>query len=246
MLELKNVTFTVDTELGKKTIIDNISLKIDEKFVAFTGPNGGGKSTLAKLIMGLYKPTSGKIYFDGQDITEMSITDRAKLGLGYAFQAPVKFKGITVSDLISIASGRKLNVTEICSYLSQVGLCAREYVNREVNNELSGGELKRIEIATAMAKSPKLTLFDEPEAGIDLWSFNNLISVFEKLEEKTKGSILIISHQERILDMAQRIIVITNGKITNDGTKDEVLPGLLSQNICKTLADKMWGALWLN
>ncbi len=239
MLELKNVTFTVDTDLGKKTIIDNISLKIDEKFVAFTGPNGGGKSTLAKLIMGLYKPTSGKIYFDGTDITDMSITDRAKLGLGYAFQAPVKFKGITVSDLISIASGRKLNVTEICSYLSQVGLCAREYVNREVNNELSGGELKRIEIATAMAKSPKLTLFDEPEAGIDLWSFNNLISVFEKLEEQTNGSILIISHQERILNMAQRVIVITAGKISQDGKKEDILPGLLSANVCKTLADKM-------
>ena len=239
MLELKNVTFTVDTDLGKKTIIDNISLKIDEKFVAFTGPNGGGKSTLAKLIMGLYKPTSGKIYFDGQDITDMSITDRAKLGLGYAFQAPVKFKGITVSDLISIASGRKLNVTEICSYLSQVGLCAREYVNREVNNELSGGELKRIEIATAMAKSPKLTLFDEPEAGIDLWSFNNLISVFEKLEEQTNGSILIISHQERILNMAQRVIVITAGKVTQDGKKEDILPGLLSTNVCKTLADNM-------
>ena len=239
MLELKNVTFTVDTELGKKTIIDNISLKIDEKFVAFTGPNGGGKSTLAKLIMGLYKPTSGKIYFDGTDITDMSITDRAKLGLGYAFQAPVKFKGITVSDLISIASGRKLNITEICSYLSQVGLCAREYVNREVNNELSGGELKRIEIATAMAKSPKLTLFDEPEAGIDLWSFNNLISVFEKLEEQTNGSILIISHQERILNMAQRVIVITSGKVSQDGPKDEILPGLLSTNVCKTLADNM-------
>jgi len=239
MLELKNVTFTVDTDSGKKTIIDNISLKIDEKFVAFTGPNGGGKSTLAKLIMGLYKPTSGKIYFDGTDITNMSITDRAKLGLGYAFQAPVKFKGITVSDLISIASGRKLNITEICSYLSQVGLCAREYVNREVNNELSGGELKRIEIATAMAKSPKLTLFDEPEAGIDLWSFNNLISVFEKLEEQTNGSILIISHQERILNMAQRVIVITAGKISQDGKKEDILPGLLSANVCKTLADKM-------
>ena len=239
MLELKNVTFTVDTDSGKKTIIDNISLKIDEKFVAFTGPNGGGKSTLAKLIMGLYKPTSGKIYFDGTDITNMSITDRAKLGLGYAFQAPVKFKGITVSDLISIASGRKLNITEICSYLSQVGLCAREYVNREVNNELSGGELKRIEIATAMAKSPKLTLFDEPEAGIDLWSFNNLISVFEKLEEQTNGSILIISHQERILNMAQRVIVITAGKISQDGKKEDILPGLLSANVCKTLADNM-------
>ena len=192
MLELKNVSFSVNTEFGKKTIIDNISLQIDEKFVAFTGPNGGGKSTLAKIIMGLYKPTSGKIFFDGVDITNMSITERSKLGIGYAFQTPVKFKGITVSDLISIASGKKLNITEICSYLSQVGLCAREYVNRGVNGELSGGELKRIEIATAMAKSPKLTLFDEPEAGIDLWSFNNLISVFEKLEEQTNGSILII------------------------------------------------------
>lgn len=239
MLELKNVTFAVQTEFGEKKIIDNISLKIDEKFVAFTGPNGGGKSTLAKLIMGLYKPTSGKIFFNGQDITDMSITDRSKLGIGYAFQAPVKFKGITVRDLISIASGRKLNVTEICSYLSQVGLCAREYVDREVNNELSGGELKRIEIATAMAKSPKLTLFDEPEAGIDLWSFNNLISVFEKLEEQTNGSILIISHQERILNMAQRVIVITSGKVSQDGPKDEILPGLLSTNVCKTLADNM-------
>ena len=239
MLELKNVTFAVQTEFGEKKIIDNISLKIDEKFVAFTGPNGGGKSTLAKLIMGLYKPTSGKIFFNGTDITDMSITDRSKLGIGYAFQAPVKFKGITVRDLISIASGKKLNVTEICSYLSQVGLCAREYVDREVNNELSGGELKRIEIATAMAKSPKLTLFDEPEAGIDLWSFNNLISVFEKLEEQTNGSILIISHQERILNMAQRVIVITAGKITQDGKKEDILPGLLSTNVCKTLADKM-------
>ena len=239
MLELKNVTFAVQTEFGEKKIIDNISLKIDEKFVAFTGPNGGGKSTLAKLIMGLYKPTSGKIFFNGTDITDMSITDRSKLGIGYAFQAPVKFKGITVRDLISIASGRKLNVTEICSYLSQVGLCAREYVDREVNNELSGGELKRIEIATAMAKSPKLTLFDEPEAGIDLWSFNNLISVFEKLEEHTNGSILIISHQERILNMAQRVIVITSGKVSQDGPKDEILPGLLSTNVCKTLADNM-------
>lgn len=239
MLELKNVSFSVKTESGVKTIIDNISLKIDEKFVAFTGPNGGGKSTLAKIIMGLYKPTSGKIFFDGVDITNMSITERSKLGIGYAFQTPVKFKGITVSDLISVASGKKLNITEICSYLSQVGLCAREYVNREVNGELSGGELKRIEIATAMAKSPKLTLFDEPEAGIDLWSFNNLISVFEKLEEQTNGSILIISHQERILNMAQRVIVITNGKISQDGPKEEILPGLLSTNICKTLADKM-------
>ena len=239
MLELKNVSFEVNTDQGKKTIIDNISLTIKEKFVAFTGHNGGGKSTLAKLVMGLYQPTSGQILFDGVDITNMSITDRANLGIGYAFQSPVKFKGITVSDLVSLASGKRLNVSEICGYLSEVGLCARDYVDREVNSELSGGELKRIEIACAMARSAKLTLFDEPEAGIDLWSFNSLISVFEKLEKQTNGSIIIISHQERILNMVERIIVVTNGKIDRDGAKEEILPNLLYSNVCKTLTDKM-------
>ena len=239
MLELKNVSFKVPTENGTKTVIDNVSLKIDERFVAFTGPNGGGKSTLAKLIAGIYLPTEGKIYFDGKDITNLSITDRAKMGISYAFQQPVRFKGITVRDLIALASGKELNISEVCSYLSEVGLCARDYVNREVNESLSGGELKRIEIAMAMARSTALTLFDEPEAGIDLWSFNNLITVFEKMCDKINGSILIISHQERILNIADRVIVISGGKITGDGKKDDILPGLLTSSTCSVLTDKI-------
>ena len=239
MLELKNVSFKVPTENGTKTVIDNVSLKIDERFVAFTGPNGGGKSTLAKLIAGIYLPTEGKIYFDGKDITNLSITDRAKMGISYAFQQPVRFKGITVRDLIALASGKELNISEVCSYLSEVGLCARDYVNREVNESLSGGELKRIEIAMAMARSTALTLFDEPEAGIDLWSFNNLIAVFEKMCDKINGSILIISHQERILNIADRVIVISGGKITGDGKKDDILPGLLTSSTCSVLTDKI-------
>lgn len=239
MLELKNVSFKVPTENGSKTVIDNVSLKIDERFVAFTGPNGGGKSTLAKLIAGIYLPTEGKIYFDGKDITNLSITDRAKMGISYAFQQPVRFKGITVRDLIALASGKDLNISEVCAYLSEVGLCARDYVNREVNESLSGGELKRIEIAMAMARSTALTLFDEPEAGIDLWSFNNLIAVFEKMCDKINGSILIISHQERILNIADRVIVISGGKITGDGKKDDILPGLLTSSTCSVLTDKI-------
>ena len=198
MLELKNVSFVSTQGKETKEIINDISLKLDERFVVITGPNGGGKSTLTKLIMGLYKPTSGQILFNGEDITNMSITDRAKLGIGYAFQQPVKFKGLTVGDLIRIASGKDLSVGESCSYLSEVGLCAREYVDREINTSLSGGELKRIEIAISLARGSKLSIFDEPEAGIDLWSFNNLIAVFEKMYEKTNGTILIISHQEKI------------------------------------------------
>ncbi len=239
MLELKNVSFKVQTESGTKAVIDNVSLKIDERFVAFTGPNGGGKSTLAKLIAGIYLPTEGNIYFNGKDITNLSITERAKMGISYAFQQPVRFKGITVRDLIALASGKELNVSEVCAYLSEVGLCARDYVNREVNESLSGGELKRIEIAMAMARSTALTLFDEPEAGIDLWSFNNLITVFEKMCDKINGSILIISHQERILNIADRVIVISGGKITGDGKKDDILPGLLTSSTCSVLTDKM-------
>ncbi len=239
MLELKNVSFKVPTENGTKTVIDNVSLKIDERFVAFTGPNGGGKSTLAKLIAGIYLPTEGSIYFNGKDITNLSITERAKMGISYAFQQPVRFKGITVRDLVALASGRNLNISEVCAYLSEVGLCARDYVNREVNESLSGGELKRIEIAMAMARSTELTLFDEPEAGIDLWSFNNLITVFEKMCDKINGSILIISHQERILNIAGRVIVISGGKITGDGKKDDILPGLLTSSTCSVLTDKM-------
>ena len=238
MLELTNITFTAENEDGKKEIIKDVSLKIDEKFVAFTGPNGGGKSTLAKIIMGIIKPTEGQILFNGEDITNLSISERANKGLSFAFQQPVRFKGITVADLINIASGKKLKVTDICAYLSEVGLCAREYVNREINGSLSGGELKRIEIAITMARGSTFTIFDEPEAGIDLWSFNSLIKVFERLVKKTQGTILIISHQERILNIADRIIIIANGQIKSDGTKEEILPEILSQATCSALSDK--------
>lgn len=239
MLELKNVSFVSTQGKETKEIINDISLKLDERFVVITGPNGGGKSTLTKLIMGLYKPTSGQILFNGEDITNMSVTDRAKLGIGYAFQQPVKFKGLTVGDLIKIASGKDLSVGECCSYLSEVGLCAREYVDREINTSLSGGELKRIEIAISLARGSKLSIFDEPEAGIDLWSFNNLIAVFEKMHEKINGTILIISHQERILNIADRIIVLEKGKVKYDGGKEKVMPELFAKPTCKALEDKV-------
>ncbi len=240
MLELKNISFVAENGNERKEILKDISLKLNEKFIAFTGPNGGGKSTLAKIIMGVLKPTGGKIYLDGVDITDMSVTDRAKNGISFAFQQPVKFKGITVTDLIEIASGKKLSVSEICKYLSEVGLCARDYVNREVNGSLSGGELKRIEIAVTLARGSKFTIFDEPEAGIDLWSFNSLISVFEKLAEDHSESILIISHQERILNIADRIIVIADGKVAKDGLKEEVLPNILSaSSACAILENKV-------
>lgn len=239
MLELKNVSYAVENENGTKQILKNINLTLNERFVAFTGPNGGGKSTLAKIIAGIYQPTEGKIYFDGEDITDMSITDRAKLGISYAFQQPVRFKGITVRDLINIAAGKNLKISDACAYLSEVGMCARDYIDREVNASLSGGELKRIEIATILARGTKLSVFDEPEAGIDLWSFGSLIKVFEKMHEKTQGSILIISHQERILNIADRIVVIANGHIQDEGKKDEILPQLLRSETCKTLTDKL-------
>lgn len=240
MLELKNVSFSAENDNGSKDIIKNVSLTIDEGFVALTGPNGGGKSTLAKLIAGIYLPTSGQILFNGEDITNASITERAKMGVSYAFQQPVRFKGITVKDLVTLASGKNLSVADVCKYLSEVGLCAREYVDREVNASLSGGELKRIEIAMAMARGTELTVFDEPEAGIDLWSFSNLITVFEKMHEKINGTILIISHQERILNIADRIIVIADGKIREDGKKDDILPSLLSTSAaCSVLTEKL-------
>ena len=239
MLELRNICYSAENDAVKKDIIKNVSLKLDEKFIAFTGPNGGGKSTLAKIIMGIIKPTSGRIIFDGKDVTDLSVTDRAKAGIAFAFQQPVKFKGITVTDLIEIASGKKLSVSEICGYLSEVGLCAREYVDREINASLSGGELKRIEIAVTLARKSKFTIFDEPEAGIDLWSFNSLIRVFENLAAKTAESLLIISHQERILSIADRIIVISDGEVTKDGKGSDVLPGILSaSSTCNVLKDK--------
>ena len=240
MLELQNVTYRVKDELGEKTILNNVNLKLDEHFVAFTGPNGGGKSTLAKVIAGIVKPTEGKIFLDGVDITDLSVTERAKLGVSYAFQQPVRFKGITVRDLLSIAAGKQAKVADACAYLSEVGLCARDYIDREINGSLSGGELKRIEIATILARGTKLSVFDEPEAGIDLWSFGNLINVFEKMREKIQGNILIISHQERILKIADKIVLIANGEIKKVGAKEEVLPELLgSQDACRVLTDKL-------
>ena len=239
MLELRNVGYLVKDELGEKQILKNINLTLNERFVAFTGPNGGGKSTLAKIIAGILTPTEGKIYFDGEDITELSVTERAKKGISYAFQQPVRFKGITVRDLINIAAGKTLKVSDACAYLSEVGMCARDYIDREVNASLSGGELKRIEIATILARSTKLSIFDEPEAGIDLWSFGNLIKVFEKMHEKTQGNILIISHQERILNIADKIVVIADGQVQNVGQKEEVLPKLLAAESCKILTEKL-------
>ena len=224
MLELKNVGFVAE---GEVEILKNVSLTIDDRFVAITGPNGGGKSTLAKLIAGIYEPTSGQILLDGVDITHMSITDRANLGISYAFQQPVRFKGLQVRDLIRLAAGRKITLAEGCNYLSEVGLCARDYIDRELNDSLSGGELKRIEIAMVLARGTKLSVFDEPEAGIDLWSFQNLIHVFEKMYEETRGSILIISHQERILNIADKIVVIRDGEVVKSGARDEILPELL-------------------
>lgn len=227
MLELKNICFEVEDE--KKGILKDVSLKIDSgKFVVITGPNGGGKSTLARIISGILTPTSGQILFDGQDITGLDITERAKLGISFAFQQPVRFKGITVHDLISLAAGSPLNQVEACQYLSEVGLCARDYIDRELNDSLSGGEIKRIEIATILARGTKLSIFDEPEAGIDLWSFKNLISVFQKMYEKRGGAIMIISHQERILNIADEIIVLANGKIISQGAREDILPRLLS------------------
>ena len=227
MLELRDVSYHVDDDKGKD-ILNHINLKIEDRFTAITGPNGGGKSTLAKMIAGIIRPTEGQILLDGEAITGLSITDRAKKGISFAFQQPVRFKGITVLDLIRLASGEKVSVDGACKYLSEVGLCARDYINREVNSSLSGGELKRIEIATVMARGTKLSIFDEPEAGIDLWSFQNLIQVFEQMHEQTQGSIVIISHQERILNIADRIVVIADGSITAEGSKEEILPQLLN------------------
>lgn len=236
MLELRNICYEVE---GNKEILKDISLTIDDHFVAITGPNGGGKSTLAKMIAGIIKPTSGQILLDGEDITDLDITSRARHGISYAFQQPVHFKGLTVKDLITIAAGKELSVSEICDILSEVGLCAREYIDREINASLSGGELKRIEIAMITARGTKLSIFDEPEAGIDLWSFNSLIRVFEKMRDEIQGTILIISHQERILDIADKIVVIADGRIKTIGTREQVLPELLhTAETCQTLVDK--------
>lgn len=242
MLELKNISFSAESDGKNVEIIRDISLTVeDDKFIVITGPNGGGKSTLAKLIAGIEKNTAGSFIFDGEDITDKNITERAKMGIGFAFQQPVRFKGMTVVDLLRIAAGKNLSVSEACEYLSEVGLCAKDYIDREINASLSGGELKRIEIATVLARNVKLALFDEPEAGIDLWSFNNLIRIFEKMRSECKGrSIVVISHQERILNIADEIIVIANGRIAKKGSRDEILPEITGTesavNICHKMA----------
>lgn len=241
MLELQDICYQVTEDSKEKGILKHVNLKIEDSFVAITGPNGGGKSTMAKIIAGIIKPTSGKIFFNGEDITELSITERANKGISFAFQQPVRFKGLTVLDLINMAHGEVLSLNKACHYLSEVGLCAKDYINREINGSLSGGELKRIEIAMIIARGTKLSIFDEPEAGIDLWSFNNLIRVFEDMREKIQGSIMIISHQERILNIADRIVVLADGEVRALGTKEEVLPELLhaSAEACSTLMDKI-------
>ena len=233
MLELKNICFDVTEDDGSsKRIIDDISMVIeDRKFIVITGPNGGGKSTLARIIMGIEKPTSGRIIFDGIDITEKTITQRADMGISFALQQPVRFKGIRVHDLVSLASGKELSSGEACDYLSAVGLCARDYIDREVNSSLSGGELKRIEIATVLARGTKLSVFDEPEAGIDLWSVQNLIQVFEHMRETVQGTVLIISHQERILNIADEIIVIADGKVSKRGKKEDMMVEILGASL---------------
>ena len=230
MLELKNISFEVSSENEKQIdIIRDLSMTVkDGTFVVITGPNGGGKSTMARLIAGIEKPNSGQILLDGVDVTEEGVTERARRGISFAFQQPVRFKGLTVLDLIRIAAGRELKISEACEYLSEVGLCARDYIYREVNSSLSGGELKRIEIATVLARGTKLSVFDEPEAGIDLWSFQNLIRIFEKMRDEIRdSSIIIISHQERILEIADEIIVLADGRISRQGKRSEVLPDLI-------------------
>ncbi len=242
MLQLNHIAFHAESNDGKAEIIRDISLHIDKsKFIVITGPNGGGKSTLAKIIAGIEPATAGTILYQGQDITNLSITGRANLGIGFAFQQPVRFKGLTVLDLLRIASGKQITIAEACEYLSEVGLCAKDYIHREVNASLSGGELKRIEIATILARNVKLAIFDEPEAGIDLWSFQNLIRIFEKMRETAKDrTILVISHQERILNIADEIVVLADGKIEKQGPKEQILPSIIgtqyAADVCRKLS----------
>lgn len=240
MLELKNLSFQVEENNQTKTIIDQLNLTIEDgKFVVITGPNGGGKSTLAKLIMGVKTTTGGQILFNGEDITDKNITERANLGISFAFQQPVHFKGIKVLDLLRLAAGKQLSINDACDYLSKVGLCAREYINREVNASLSGGELKRIEIATVLARGTELSIFDEPEAGIDLWSFQNLIQVFENIRQNIKGTVIIISHQERILNIADEIVMIKDGQVAEHGSKDELYPKLIGTSAAVSSCNKL-------
>ena len=238
MLELQHISFSVDVDGKQKDILRDINLVIDDQFVAVTGPNGSGKSTLAKLIMGIEKPTEGRILLNGEDIADLAVDERARRGISFAFQQPVRFKGLDIFQLVSLAAGRELSKDTACEYLSEVGLCALDYVDRPLDQSLSGGELKRIEIAMMLARGSEFTILDEPEAGIDLWSFQNLISVFHHLHEVTGGTILIISHQERILNMVDKIIVLEEGRVAQYGIKDDILPGLILEvDDCKRACD---------
>ena len=241
MLEIRNLSFAVSEENREKEIIHDLSLTVEDgKFVVITGPNGSGKSTLARLIMGIEKPLSGQILFDGEDITALDIPSRAKRGISFAFQQPVRFKGIRVQDLLRLAASKNLSLSAACVYLSEVGLCARDYIDREINSSLSGGELKRIEIATLLARQTRLSVFDEPEAGIDLWSFQNLIRIFENMRREIKdSSIVIISHQERILQIADEVVVLADGRITKRGRPEEVLPGLIGKSAPVSTCEKL-------
>ena len=241
MLEIRNLSFAVTEDDRKKEIIHDLNLSIEDgKFTVITGPNGSGKSTLARLIMGIEKPISGSILLDGEDITGLDITQRAKKGVSFAFQQPVRFKGIQVKDLLRLAAGKRISVSEACAYLSEVGLCARDYIDREINSSLSGGELKRIEIATLLARRTRLSVFDEPEAGIDLWSFQNLIRIFEKMRSEIRdSSIVIISHQERILQIADEILVLADGRISQRGTPAEIMPRLIGQTAPVSTCQKL-------
>ena len=240
MLELRNISFGVEDEASTREIIKDVSFVIpDDQFVVITGPNGGGKSTLARLIMGIEKPSAGTILLNGEDITALGVTERARLGISFALQQPVRFKGIHVVDLLRLAAGKDLSVGSACEYLSAVGLCARDYIDREVNASLSGGEMKRIEIATVLARGTTLSVFDEPEAGIDLWSFQSLIQVFENMQKRAHASILIISHQERILEIADTIILIADGRVSKQGTRDEMLPELLKSTLVPVTCNRI-------
>ena len=232
MLTLKNLSLTASDAQGRTDIVKNVSLDVEDgKFLVITGPNGGGKTTLAKLIMGLATPTGGQILLDGEDITPLSITDRARRGISYSFQQPPRFKGMKVSDLLTIAAGKTLSHDEACSYLTQVGLCARDYLGRDVDTSLSGGEVKRIEIATLLAKNSRLMIFDEPEAGIDLWSFARLTETFEQIHRQGSATMIIISHQERIISLADEVIVVGDGAIRRRGSAEEILPQILSDTL---------------
>ena len=240
MLEIKNLSFTVQTENGPLDIIKDISLTVpDGKVIVITGPNGGGKSTLAKLIMGIETPTSGQILLDGRDITHMEVSERAKLGISYGFQQPPRFKGMKVRDLLDCAAAGKISFDQSCKYLTQVGLCAREYIDRDVDSSLSGGELKRIEIATILAKRGSMMIFDEPEAGIDLWSFSRLTATFESIHQNSTDSIIIISHQERIIRLADEIVLVSGGRITDQGPVEDIFPKILANTtgVCSYLEE---------